>query len=84
MAQSKRLRPILATVGLFLCMSLQSCFTTGLWASDIRGEHKAILTPVSLALDVVTLPAQLAVVDHSAHGRRHHHDRGYRARRRCR
>jgi hypothetical protein len=71
---------------LLLCLPLPGCFTAGLWTSDMRAEHKAALTPVSVALDVVTLPAQLAVID-GHHGHHHHHHRGHhrhRARRRCR
>ena len=48
---------------LLLCLPMQSCFTTALWSSDIGPRGKAGLTPVAVALDVVTLPAQIAVLD---------------------
>ena len=62
------LRPAL----LLLCLPLQSCFTMGLWASDLDGHGKAGLTPVALALDVVTLPAQLAFFEGGGHHHHHH------------
>jgi hypothetical protein len=72
------------TAALALCLALQSCFTAGLWASPMRPREKAALTPLSLTLDAVTLPVQLALV-HDGHGH-HHHFGGRRggSRRRCR
>jgi hypothetical protein len=57
---------------LALCLSLQSCFTAGLWRTDLRGHDKAYLTPLSLTLDLITLPIQIAVLDGGHH---HHHHR---------
>ena len=69
-------RRLLAGAALLaLCLPLQSCFTTGLWTSDLSDRGKASLTPLALTLDVVTLPAQLAFLE----GRGHHHHH-----RRCR
>ena len=61
----------IAGLALLACLPLQGCFTAGLWASPASGEAKAGLTPFSVALDVVTLPAQLAVLG----GGHHHHAR---------
>lgn len=64
---------LLSFAALFaLCLPLQGCFTTGLWSSDLNGREKAYLTVVSLTLDVVTLPLQLAVLDSANHHHHHH------------
>ena len=68
MQNTKRFRLLPAALGLTLCLSLQSCFTSGLWASDMRPRDKALLTPVSLTLDAVTMPVQLSVIDNHVHG----------------
>lgn len=83
MANTKRFRLLPAALSLTLCLSLQSCFTTGLWASDMRPRDKALLTPVSLTLDAVTMPVQLSVIDNHGHYY-HHHVHGHSARHRCR
>lgn len=83
MSNTKRRRLLPAAAALTLCMSLQSCFTAGLWTSDMRSRDKALLTPVSLTLDAVTMPLQLAVVEDHGHHHHHHHHRA-RPRRRCR
>ncbi len=68
--KTKRTRLIPTILAALLCASLQSCFTTGLWASrDLDPAEKMALTPVSLTLDVVTMPVQVAVL----RGHRHHH-----------
>lgn len=85
MASSKRYRLFSAAMAMTLCMSLQSCFTAGLWNSDMKSREKAWLTPVAVTLDVVTLPLQLAVVD--SLGDHHHHHSAHshrRAHRHCR
>ncbi|MEE2886755.1 MAG: hypothetical protein VX951_04930 [Planctomycetota bacterium] len=85
MANTKRFRLLPVTLGLTLCLSLQSCFTTGLWASDMRPRDKALLTPVSLTLDAVTMPVQLSVLDNYGHYHHHHHHaHGHSVRHRCR
>ena len=76
----KKSRLIFTTAALALCLSLQSCFTTGLWASGLGDREKASLTPLSVALDALTLPAQIALIGHGHHhGHRHGH-RGHRHR----
>lgn len=72
----RRLLP--AAAAFALCLPLSGCFTAGLWSSGMRSSHKASLTPLALALDTVTLPAQLAIVGHG-HGHHHRHH-GYRSR----
>ena len=56
-----RIRSLLLAGALLLCTALQSCFTTVLWESEMRDEKKLYFTPVSVALDVLTLPAQVAI-----------------------
>lgn len=53
----------LLAAAVLLCLPLQSCFTAGLWASDISPRGKGALTPLAVGLDVVTFPAQLAILD---------------------
>ena len=69
--RAKRGLPLAGLV-LLACLPLQGCFTAGLWATPASGEAKASLTPLTLALDVVTLPAQIAVW-----GGGHHHHRAH-------
>ena len=69
MNRTTRLKRLLPGLALALCLPLQSCFTAGLWASHTPGKAKAVLTPFSLALDTITLPAQLAFLN----GGHHHH-----------
>ncbi len=64
----RRLLAIAAVLAVSL--PLQSCFTTGLWISDLSDGGKASLTPLALTLDLVTLPAQLAIFE--GHGHHHH------------
>lgn len=79
----KKTRLLTCAAALILCLSLQSCFTAGLWSSGLRDRAKAGLTPLSLALDAVTLPAQLAVIG-GGHGFHHNHHHHGRRGRRCR
>ena len=56
-----RKRVLKLATALVMSVTLQSCFTVVLWDSDLRDKEKLYLTPVSVALDVVTFPAQVAV-----------------------
>ena len=77
--RTERSRPLRLLSGLALltlCLPMQSCFTTGLWSSDIDDRSKAGLTPFAVALDVFTFPAQLAIFKgHGHHGHHGHHGR---------
>ena len=76
--RTERSRPLRLLSGLALltlCLPMQSCFTTGLWASDLSDRSKASWTLAAVALDVVTFPAQLAILEGGHH---HHHRRSCR------
>ncbi|MCA8957854.1 MAG: hypothetical protein KDC87_17390 [Planctomycetes bacterium] len=67
-------RTLLTGIALLMCTALQSCFTTGLWASGLRPREKAVLTPLSVTMDALTFPFQIAAVNGDGYHRHHFHD----------